>query len=542
MPHAPLRITAVCLGSLLLAVVGSQSGSATGHFEHGDTLRIVVSQDFRSIEPALVQTGDGQQIMEATQVGLLSYADPGSGERGHIVPYGAVRLPTISRDLKTYVFRIRRGVRLSDGTPVTASNFAAGLDRLLDPRMKSQRAFLFKEVRGARSVMTGKVAHVSGVVAKKDRLIIHLSKAVPDFLDRLALPVLTAIPLDLPVVSGGVDAPLPSAGPYYVKEYVPGQRARLVKNPFWKHATRPSRKGNVDEIVYVGRAPETAADLVERGEADIVTFAGSTVLPAEQIRGFWRRYGVNRDRFWARQMRWRMNVIFNLRRPLFRNVRLRRAVNFALDRTQLAAAHGPFGGSRTDQLVLPRRPGFRDWKLYPFRPDFAAARTLARGAHPRIVSLYVPDTESGRTVGSVVKANLARIGLRLNVIALESSGFHVALAFNRRWDLAAGSWSTSRDDPLVYINYPLEGKTTPIENANVGLFDDPSWIGRMRRVARMTRGRLKAFALLDRDLMQKAAPLAPYLAANALTLFSTSVGCPSFTNDGYPNLAALCLD
>ena len=529
MRQAPLRITVISLGLSLLAVIGSQSGRARGHLERGGTLRIVVSQDFHSIEPALARTNDGQQIMDATQLGLLSYADPGSDEHGHIVPYGAVRLPEVSRDAKTYVFRIRRGLRFSNGDLVTARNFAAGLDRLLDPRMQAQRAFLFKAV--------------VRVIAKQDRLIIHLSRAEPDFMDRLALPVLTAMPRNLPIQSGGVDAPLPSAGPYYVKEYVPGQMARLVKNPFWKPATRPSRRGNVDEIVYLGRSPQTAADLVERSEADLATFADGTVLPAERIRGFVSRYGVNRDRFWARQMFWRMNLIFNLRRPLFRNARLRRAVNFALDRTQLADAHGPLGGRRTDHLVLPRRPGFRDWKLFPFRPDLAAARILARGAHPRRdVSLYVPDTESGRTVGSVVKANLARIGLRVNVTALESPGFSTALALDRRWDLAAGSWSTSRDDPLVYINYPLDRKATPLPDANLGMFNDPFWVRRMRRVARMTRGRLKAFELLDRDLMQKAAPLAPYLAANALTLFSARVGCTSFTSDGYPNLAGLCLD
>jgi peptide/nickel transport system substrate-binding protein len=528
MRQAPLRITAVCLGLSLLAVIGSQSGSASGHLERGGTLRIVVSQDFRSIEPALVQTNDGQQIMDATQLGLLSYADPGSGEGGHIVPYGAVRLPDVSRDAKTYVFRIRRGLRFSDGAIVTARNFAAGLDRLLDPRMQSPRAFLFKAV--------------AAVVVRKDFLTIRLSRAEPDFLDRLALPVLTAMPRNLPVQSGGVDAPLPSAGPYYVKEYVPGQMARLVKNPFWKPATRPSRRGNVDEVVYLGRSPQTAADLVERSEADLATFADSTVLPAERIRGFHGHYGLNRDRFWARQRFGRMNLIFNLRRPLFRNARLRRAVNFALDRTQLAAAHGPLAGSRTDQLVLPGRPGFRDWKLYPFRPDLATARILAREARQRIVSFYVPDMEWGRAVGAVVKENLARIGLRVNVTALESVGFSAALALDRRWDLAAGAWSTARDDPLVYINYPLEGKTTPLRNANLGLFNDPLWVRRMRRVAGMTRSRLKAFELLDRDLMQKAAPLAPYLAANALTLFSTRVGCASFTNDGYPNLAGLCLD
>jgi hypothetical protein len=63
----------------------------------------------------------------------------------------------------------------------------------------------------------------------------------------------------------------------------------------------------------------------------------------------------------------------------------------------------------------------------------------------------------------------------------------------------------------------------------------------MRRVARTTRGRERAFALLDRDLMLAATPVAPYLVENALTLVSARVGCFRSLNSGWPDLAALCL-
>ena len=282
-------------------------------------------------------------------------------------------------------------------------------------------------------------------------------------------------------------------------------------------------------------------DLVDRGDADVVTFTDTTTLPPDRIRDLRRRYHVNRRRLWTRQRLGRMNLIFNVERPLFRHARARRAVSFALDRNQLVSAHGPLAGSLTDQLLLPGRPGFHDWKLFPPHPNIAFARRLARGVARRTVSMVVPDNEWGRNVGDVVRANLGRIGLRVNVKRLspEPDTFIVLIASVRDWDLAAWGWSTYRDDPLAYINYPLIGNT--LADSNLGRFDERVWIRRMQRVAGMRRGRLKAYALLDRDLMRQAAPLVPYLAGNALTLFSARVGCRSWTSDGFPSVAGLCL-
>lgn len=57
----------------------------------------------------------------------------------------------------------------------------------------------------------------------------------------------------------------------------------------------------------------------------------------------------------------------------------------------------------------------------------------------------------------------------------------------------------------------------------------------------MRHGRDAAYARLDRDLMGTAAPLAPYLAANTVTIVSARVGCMSWLSHNWPNLARLCI-
>src|SRR5205823_13856264 len=67
-------------------------------------------------------------------------------------------------------------------------------------------------------------------------------------------------------------------------------------------------------------------------------------------------------------------IVFNTNRPLFRGVRLRRAVNYATDRRALAAA---FGDAPADRIVPPAVPGFPARRIYPLdRPDLVTARKL----------------------------------------------------------------------------------------------------------------------------------------------------------------------
>jgi peptide/nickel transport system substrate-binding protein len=551
-----IAVTAALLGLSLLAAVLVPSGStrAPSVAKSGGTLRVAIYVDPGTIEPGTTTSQQAVQLMSATQLTLVAYREdggPGTGRR--IIPYGAAQMPTLSDDGKTYTFRIRPRLKFSDGKPVTAKNFQAGFERVLDPKMRGSGGG-FDNVRGARAFYEGRAAHVSGVKATKDRLVFQLAEVEPGFLARLTRPLVSAMPHGLPIQPGGVDAPLPSAGPYHVEEYVSGRMLRLVRNRYWRGSTLPTRPASFKEIVYLEWATaEAAVAAVRNGEADVATVLDPRDLDPDLIRELERRYVRNRQ-FWVRPRNLRRHLVFNTRHPPFDKARLRRAASFALDRTELRDTISPLAGQVTDQLLLPISAGFRDWKLYRPRPDLGRARRLARGELQREdATLIVDSTGSGRAVGAVIKSNLDQLGLRVEVLPKAPLVIREYLIENPdAWDLATLHSSPYHVDPAQLINIGLEGHVNDQPRSaegraccyNFSGFDDKKWVGRMQRTNRRRHGRLKAYALLDRGLMKWEAPIAPYATGNSLTLVSPRIGCfRSSAYPGYffPNLAALCL-
>ena len=552
-------MTASWLGLSLLAAVLVPSGSARAPSvaKRGGTLRVAIYVDPGTIEPGTTTSQQAVQLMYATQLTLVAYREdgkPGTGRR--IIPYGAAQMPTLSDDGKTYTFRIRSGLRFSDGSPVTGHSFRAGFERVLDPGMHGQQGGAFENVVGARAFRRGQADDVSGVKATKDRLIFHLADAEPDFLSRLTRPLVSAMPLGLPVQPGGVDAPLHSAGPYYVKEYVTRRTLRLLRNPYWRSATLPSRPANFREIHYLERATaEAAFAAVSNGEADVATVFDPRDLDPDRIQALVSRYGVNRRQFWVRPRTRRYTLVFNTRHQPFNVARLRRAVSFALDRERLLHKLSPLAGQVTDQLLLPIGAGFRDWNLYPSRPDLKRANRNARGAlRGERATLIVDSTVSGQAVGNEIKSNLTPLGLRVEVVPKAPGVVLREWLRNHpeEWDLATLYTSPYLVDPGVYINLGLEGHHYDrppgtegyLATYNFSGFNDPKWVNRMQRTNSLRHGRLKEYALLDRGLMKGPAPIAPYATGNSLTLVSPRIGC--FKSSPYPayfapNLAALCL-
>jgi ABC-type transport system substrate-binding protein len=523
--------------------------------KRGGTLRVAIYMDPGTIEPATTLGDQSIQLMYATQLSLVANReDGGPGTGRQIISYGA-QSPTLSDDGRTYTFRIRPDLQFSDGSPVTAHSFKAGFERVLDPRIGGLWGWQFANVVGARAFMQGRAADVSGVKATKDRLVFHLAEAEPDFLSRLAVPwLVSAMPLGMPREPGGVDDPYPSAGPYSVQEYVPRRTLRLRRNPYWKSSTLPSRPANFQKIDYLERATaEDAVTTVSNGDADVATVLDPTALTRDRIQALVRRYGLNRRQFWVRPETRRYTLVFNTRHQPFNVARLRRAASFALDRKQLLHETGPLAGRHvTDQLLHPVSAGFRDWKLYPPRPDLPRARRLARGEFQgEKAILIVESTGSGPDVGNEIKANLDPLGLRVEVVPKAPIVFREWLRDHlEEWDLATLHAKPGRVDPIVFINFGLEGHRYDSVPAacpcfyNYSGFNDKKWVTRMRRTDSLRHGRLKAYAKLDRALMQGPAPVAPYATGNSLTLVSRRIGCLSTSPyPAYlaPNLAALCL-
>src|SRR5919198_494195 len=130
-------------------------------------------------------------------------------------PEAAESLPAITNNGKTYTFTIKKGLRFSDGSAVTARNFAWAFDRVLTKTNKSPAVRLLANVEGAQAKLEGRTQHVSGVVVKGNKLIVKLTKPDGAFLAKLATPFFQATSLNVKADAAGIDA-YPTAGPYYI--------------------------------------------------------------------------------------------------------------------------------------------------------------------------------------------------------------------------------------------------------------------------------------------------------------------------------------
>jgi peptide/nickel transport system substrate-binding protein len=519
-----LRRTVLALWAGLLAtgaVVTTPTSAGRTNAALGGTLRVDFADRFRSFDPNLTSSGQ-----HSVQLYLMGFADK-NGQAGAVpVPEAAVGYPWVSRDGRTYTFTIKRGLRFSDGTTVTAASFAYSLNRALNPALQSVGAYHIIDIVGAREVIDGKAQVASGIsVPRRYTLVVRLIRPAPDFPARVAFSNFPAVSLRLPIVAGGVEgAPVHSAGPYYVREYEPDRRAVLVRNPFWRPDLVPLRKANPDRIVFTfGVSPEESVRRVERDETDV---AG---VPPSAAADLARRYGINKRRFfvWPRALTW--YLAFNHHRGLFAdNARLRRAVNFAIDRPALVRTWGSLAARRTDQLLPPGFPGFVDKALYPLeganlRVAKALARGQTRGGH---AILYTADFERFRTAAGILTFDLAQIGVTLEVRTFDEAALFDRLARpDEPWDIADIGFFEDYADPYNFL-CPASSRAVCALQTRGAEFSEPRWNRRLEAAAQLTgKARYAAFAKLEAQLLRDAAPVAPYAALNQLLFVGKAVGC-----------------
>ena len=133
---------------------------------------------------------------------------------------------------------------------------------------------------------------------------------------------------------------------------------------------------------------------IEAGTADFAVVSGVARAQRESLNA---RYGpgspaarAGDQRYFVHQMLSIETLFMNTSRPLFANVNLRKAVNYALNRQAIARFNEAYGFlvQPADQFLQRGSPGFRDTHIYPLRPDLAKAKRLARGLGGRAV-LYI---------------------------------------------------------------------------------------------------------------------------------------------------------
>ena len=511
----------------------------------GGTIRIETPEELVSVDPALAYYDDTSvAIVRATCAKLLDYPGVPGAAGARPAPELAEALPRRSDDGRTYTFTIRRGFRFSppSGEPVTARSLKYTIERSLNPRMQAPAAVFVQDLVGQSEYAEGRARHISGVRASGNKLTIRLLEPSSSFSQRIALALFCAVPEGTPVDPDGLPK-VPSAGRYYIASNVPEEEIVLRRNPNYGG----SHPGAADELrIKLGVSQEKTVARIEDGSVDYTPISENPRL-ARRLHEAYRREGpsvkVGDPRYVVKPMGGVDYLAFNTSRPVFSSARLRRAVNYALDRRALAR-EGLFTGlpaQPTDQYLPPTLPGYRDARIYPQRPDVARARRLA-GTRRRSVILYTAGFPSHVRFAEIVKVNLRAIGMDVEVKNFGDSHFARIQRRDEPFDMAVVGWLSDYPDPVDILNQ-LDGRTIREDgNLNTAHFDDPAYNRRLDAAKGLpSPARELALGRLDVDVARTAAPWAAVANGRTHHFFSARVGCQRYNPLFGVELARLCI-
>jgi DNA-binding SARP family transcriptional activator/ABC-type transport system substrate-binding protein len=509
---------------------------AAGAAHRGGTLRAVAPGPGQPSFDTLYYGTAATTIL--TNDGLVGFRRVGGVDGLQLVPDLAVALPSPTDAGRTYTFRVRAGIRYSNGRRVGARDFRRGLERLFITGAYPVEYFggiVGAETcrpRAARSPAAPRRCDLSRGIVTDERtrtVTFHLRAPDPDFLSKLALPPAFAVPPDTPARDLGWK-PLPATGPYMRGRTVRGS-VTFVRNPYfreWSKAAQPA--GYPDRIVVTATtSPERAVREVERGESDVALRGVPPGLQHEVQTQYASQVHVNAFR--------RVTYVFmNTRVPPFDDVRVRRAVNFAVDRAAAARASAAFAGAEpTCQILPPDFPGYERYCPYTLRPgahhwsapDLSRARQLvaASGTQGMLVTVWEPERHRGEARG--VTAVLRSLGYRARTKRVSDHVYYddpKTSPLNPRNRVQAGLFAWTADLPAA-SNYL--GVLFSCRAPNFPHFCDrrvDNQIGRalaLQSSDPYLAGRL--WARIDRAVVDEA-PVAPLYTLKEVDIASRRVG------------------
>jgi peptide/nickel transport system substrate-binding protein len=376
-----------------------------------------------------------------------------------------------------------------------------------------------------------------------------LSQPDGAFLASIAGGAACAVPRDTPADAGGIND-IPSAGPYYIVSYTPRQQLVLRRNPNY-HGDRPHR---LDQIVYEIGVDRSRA-LVEINAAKADYAAGG--VPLEAGPGLKSAYGPGSKAAKAGHQQYFVSTALgarylhmNVSRPLFSQVRLRRAVNYAIDRTALVAQErrfvgpNPFNaGEPTDDYIPPSFAGATDFHLYPLNgPDLRRAKRIAGPVHATAI-LYTHNIPPWPQEAQIIRRDLKPLGIDVQVKEFAIGDFFARLGRRGEpYDLAVSGWAFPSPDPGAILGI-FDGSTVGQPgNQNLSYFNDPAFNRKLTAAAKLSGAkRYRAYSRLALELERDGVPAAAIGTSTSHDFFSARIGCQVYQPVYGMDLAALCL-
>jgi peptide/nickel transport system substrate-binding protein len=345
---------------------------------------------------------------------------------------------------KTLTFTLRRGVQWHDGKPFTAVDVKDTFDLVRgahpDKKLRSSpRKLWFEQVE---SITTNGDHEVS----------FHLKRPQPSLLSMTASGYMMVMPSHIDLTA--LRATAVGTGPFKLKEYLVEQRILLEKNPNYFVKGRPY----LDGISYVIiKDPSARATALATGQIEI--FFPQEGIPGirDQVKSAFPQVVIQtvaQEGFY--------NIVFNVKKPPFNNLKLRQAVNYALDRKQFLQTQ--MGGTIAGGVLLP--PPYSPWGLpeselakLPGWGDGAKDKAIARNLlaeagyspnNPLKIKVSTRSTTNFQNMAVWMVSQLKEVGTDPTLEVVES-GIWFPKMERGDYELGANMSGSAAEDPDVHF-------------------------------------------------------------------------------------------
>jgi peptide/nickel transport system substrate-binding protein len=521
-----LSVSFLVLGLAAVAAIGlascGSSDSSSG--KEGGTLNGTFASFPDYLDPALSYTAEGWTAMAEVYIPLLTYKHAEGVEGSEVVPGLAKEMPKITDGGKTYTLSLRPGLKYSDGSAVKASDFTYAVERVF--KTNSGGSPFYTGIVGGEKFAETKTGGIPGIEAndKTGEIVIHLVRPRGTFSNELGLMFVAPIPSDTPNTNQSTNPP-PGTGPYMITKSDPGQGWSYERNPYWAKANSKAMpdypSGNMDKInITIIRNPSTQVNDIEQGKFDWM----QTQPPPD-------RYPEVKSKYEGTQFRTQPTIStyyfwMNTNRPPFDDLKVRQAVNYAVDPAALERIYvGSLKG--TQQILPPGMPGYKKFELYPH--NLTKAKEMIKEANPSDMNITVWGDSEAENEAAVTYYQdvLTQLGFNATLKIVNPDNYFTVIGNQTTPDLDTGwsDWFQDYPHPNDFFQPLLAGESIlPTNNGNFAEIDNPKFNKEITKLGEEQLGpeQEAAYEALDREYM-KEAPWAPYGTRTLSTFVSSAI-------------------
>lgn len=427
----------------------------------------------------------------------------------------------ISDEGCTYTFKLREGVKFTNGADLTADDVLYTLERLLTYRKSVNQDFV-DQIKGARELKNGLASTLEGFEILGDYAFkITLEEPYAGFLACLSTPAVSIYDRETTEAAGEDFGLVPEktigSGPFRLAEWTLGSELVLEANPdYWGGA--PELAGVVLKIVD---SAETQRMMFENGELDIMDldrapsqmeyFVNSKTYAPHIVSG--TRVGT-------------YYYSFNQSIEPFGDVRVRKALQMAIDRqTILDAVYS--GQGKLENGIFPTgligyNPSLPE---IPYDPQ-AAKDLLAQAGYQNGFDMEIAQSsdagDSGKQMNEIVQAMLGEIGVRVSIREYDSASY-LDVRKNGELPMYFSSWSADFNDPDNFI-YTFFGTADNTFRRSMN-YGDTEAIARVAAARSIVNDeeRIREYQTLEEKIIQEDACFIPMFSKRHLFVVNPRV-------------------